>query len=322
MVTCGRRGRSQGWGRDSQYMGESNKQNHIGLTSTEGWQKMDFLTYYWEQLEGSQPQREVEDARAQSHRCCVGLRLRQEWKRGTQRARRPSGVAITELVGWGVHGILGAPGIQVPRPWPFVNITTDSTQSLTSHSCVVYTRPDTTDLSPSKNYLSWVPIVHSSVYKNIHGKNTLPAGLNSCRTVIKSPQFSSVHFNRSVMSDSATPWTAARQASLSITNSWSSLKFTSTESVMPSNHLILYRSLLLLLSIFPSIRVFSNESVLCIRWPKYWCFRLSISLSSEYSRLISFRMDWFDLHVVQGALKSLLQHHISKASILRQSLSF
>ena len=103
-----------------------------------------------------------------------------------------------------------------------------------------------------------------------------------------------------------TPWTAARQASLSITNSWSLPKLMSTESVMPSNHLILC-SLLLLPSIFPSIRVFSNESVLHIRWPKYWRFSFNISLSSEYSGLISFRMDWLDLLVVQGTLKSLLQ---------------
>ena len=113
-----------------------------------------------------------------------------------------------------------------------------------------------------------------------------------------------------------TPWTAACQASLSITNSRSSLKLISIESVMPSNHLILCHPLLLLLSIFPSIRVFSNESVPCIRWPKYWSFSFSISPSNEYSGLISFRMDWLDLLAVQGTLKSLLQHHSSKASIL------
>ena len=106
----------------------------------------------------------------------------------------------------------------------------------------------------------------------------------------------------------ATPWTAARQASLSITNSWSLLKLMSIKSVMPSNHLILCRPLLLLPSIFPSIRVFSNESVLCIRWPdaKYWSFSFSSSPSNEYSRLISFRIDWLDLLAVQGILKSLL----------------
>ena len=126
----------------------------------------------------------------------------------------------------------------------------------------------------------------------------------------------SVQFNRSVMSDSATPWTAACQASLSITNCRSSLKLMSIESVMPSNHLILCHPLLLP-SIFPSIRVFSNESVLPIRWPKYWSFSFSISPSNEYSGLISFRMDWLDLLAVQGTLKSLLQHYSSKASILQ-----
>ena len=114
----------------------------------------------------------------------------------------------------------------------------------------------------------------------------------------------------------ATLWTAARQASLSITNSRSLPKLMSIDSVMPSNHLILCHPLLFLSSIFPSIRVFSNESVLCIRWPKYWTFSFSISPSSEYSGLISFRMDWLDLLAVQGTLKSLLQHHSSKASIL------
>ena len=103
-----------------------------------------------------------------------------------------------------------------------------------------------------------------------------------------------------------TPWTAACQASLSITNSWSLLKLMSLESVMPSNHLILCRPLLLLPSIFPSIRVFSSESALCIRWLKYWSFSFSLSPSKEYSRLISFRIDWFHLFAVQGTLKSLL----------------
>ena len=116
-----------------------------------------------------------------------------------------------------------------------------------------------------------------------------------------------------------TPWTAARQASLSITNSRSLLKLMSIESVMPSNHLILCRPLLLLPSVFPSIRVFSNQSVLHIRWPKYWTFSFSISPSNDYSGLISFRMDWLDLLAVQGTLKSLLQHHSSKASILQSS---
>ena len=113
-----------------------------------------------------------------------------------------------------------------------------------------------------------------------------------------------------------TPWTAARQASLSITNSWSLLKLMSIASLMPSNHLILCRPLFLLPSIFPSIRVFSNESALCHWWVKYWSFSFSISPSNEYSGLISFRMDWLDLLAVQGTLKSLLQHHSSKASNL------
>ena len=113
----------------------------------------------------------------------------------------------------------------------------------------------------------------------------------------------------------ATPWTAACQASLSITKSWSLLKLMCIELVMPSNHLILCHPLLLLPSLFPSIRVFSNESVLHIRRPKYWSFSFNISPSNEYSGLISFRMDWFDLLAVQGTLKNLLQHHSPKASI-------
>ena len=116
----------------------------------------------------------------------------------------------------------------------------------------------------------------------------------------------------------ATPWTAACQASLSITNYWSFLKLMSMESVMPSNHLILCHPLLFLPSIFPSIRVFSNESVLRIRWPKYWSFSFSISHSNQYSGLISFRMDWLVFLAVQGTLKSLLQPHSSKASILQR----
>ena len=119
----------------------------------------------------------------------------------------------------------------------------------------------------------------------------------------------------------ATPWTAAHQASLSITNSWSLLKLMSFEWVMPSNHLILCHPLLLP-SIFPSIRVFPHESVLCITWPKYWSFSFSINPSNEYSGLISFRMDWLDLLAVQETLKSLLQHHSSKASVLRCSAFF
>ena len=120
----------------------------------------------------------------------------------------------------------------------------------------------------------------------------------------------------------ATPWTAACQASLSITNSRSLPKLTSIELVMPSNHLILCCPLFLPTSIFPSIRVFTNESILRIRWPKYWSFSFSNSLYNEYSGLISFRMDWLDLLAVQGTLKSLLQHHNSKASILQLSFVY
>ena len=120
----------------------------------------------------------------------------------------------------------------------------------------------------------------------------------------------------------ATPWTAAHQASLSITNSRSLLKLMSIESVMPSNHLVLCHPLLLLPSVFPSIRVFSNQSALCIKWLKYWSFSFSISPSNEYSELISFRIDQFDLLAVQETLKSLLQHHSLKALILQSSAFF
>ena len=119
----------------------------------------------------------------------------------------------------------------------------------------------------------------------------------------------------------ATPWTAAHQASQSITNSWSLLKLMSIESVMPSNHLIPSYLLFLLPSVLPSIKVFSNESVLCIRWPKYWSFSFNISPSNEHSGLISFRRDWLDLLTVQGTLKSLLQHQSSKAQFWGAQLS-
>ena len=121
---------------------------------------------------------------------------------------------------------------------------------------------------------------------------------------------------------SAIPWTAACQASLSITNSRSLVKLMLIESVMPSNYLILCCPVLLLPSIFPSIRLFPNESALCIRWPKYWSFSFSIGPSNEFSGLICFMMDWLDLLAVQGTLKSLLQHHSSKASILQHSAFF
>ena len=119
-----------------------------------------------------------------------------------------------------------------------------------------------------------------------------------------------------------TPWTAACQASLFLTSSWSLLRLMSIKSVMPSNYLTLFRPLLLLPSIFPRIKVVSNESVLCIRWPKYQNFSFSISPSNEYSGLISFRIDWLDLPAIQGTLESLLQHHSSKPSILRCSAFF
>ena len=120
----------------------------------------------------------------------------------------------------------------------------------------------------------------------------------------------------------AIPWTEVHQASLSITNSRSLLKLMSIESALPSNHLILGHPLLLLPSVFPSIRVFSNESALHIRWPKYWSFSYNISPSNEHSRLISFRIDWLDLLAVQGTLKSLLQHHSSKPPVLRRLAFF
>ena len=136
-----------------------------------------------------------------------------------------------------------------------------------------------------------------------------------------SVQFSSVQ-SLSCVRLFATPWTAARQASLSITNSQSPPKPMSIESVMPSNRFILCHPLLLLSSIFASIRVFSNESALCIRWPKYWSFSFNISPSNEHPGQISLRMDWLDLLAVQGTLKSLLRHHSSKASILLRSAFF
>ena len=148
-----------------------------------------------------------------------------------------------------------------------------------------------------------------------------PQALLILRWFQLSVQFSSVQLLNRVWL-SATPWIAARQAFLSITISRSSLKLTSIESVMPSSHLILFCPLLLLLPIPPSIRVFSNESALRIRWPKYWSFSFSIIPSKEHPGLVSFRMDWLDLLAVQGTLKSLLQYHSSKASILWCSAFF
>ena len=176
------------------------------------------------------------------------------------------------------------------------------------------------------NFL-WLTLYCFSYYN--HTKWPAPRGPCPLCLTVKDALFSSYRdnlwiswFNHSVVSDSVTPWTAAFQAYLSITNSWSLLKLMSIESVMPSNHLILCHPLLLLLSIVPIIRVFSNESVLHIRWPKYWRFSFSICPSSECSALISFTIDWFDLLAVQGTLKSLLQHQRSKASILWCSAFF
>ena len=143
----------------------------------------------------------------------------------------------------------------------------------------------------------------------------------SCLFQLHQPQFSSVQ-SLSCVRLFVTPWIAARQASLSITNSWSSPKLMSIEWVMPSSHLILCRPLLLLPLIPHSIRVSSNESTLHMRWPKYWSFSISISPSNEHPGLISFMMDWLDLLAVQGTLKSLCQHHSSKASILQCSAFF
>ena len=158
--------------------------------------------------------------------------------------------------------------------------------------------------------ITWV-ILFNLEYTRQNGKNSL----------VISVQFSSVQ-SLSCVWLFATPWTTAHHTSLSITNSWSPPKPMSIESVMPPNHLILCLPLFLLPSIFPSFRVFSNESALHIRWPKYWSFSFNISLSNDYLGLISFRMDWLDLLAVQGTFKSLLQHHSSKASILWPSAFF
>ena len=144
--------------------------------------------------------------------------------------------------------------------------------------------------------------------KRIFAEHLIYARSNPCKGIIQLSSVQLLNHIRIFM----TPWIAAHQASLSITNSQSSLKLMSIESVIPSNHLILCRPLFLPLSIFPSIRVFSNESALHIRWPKYWSFSFSISPSNEHPGLISFSIDWLDLLAVQGTLKSLLQHHSSK----------
>ena len=166
-------------------------------------------------------------------------------------------------------------------------------------------------LTCSQNY----KILGSGLYSQ-------PSVCEFCDHRVNQPGLSSFQFSCSVLSDPATPWTVAYQAFLSITNSQSLLKLMSIKSVMPSSHLILCHSFLLLPSIIPSSKVFSNESVLHIRWPKYWSFSFSISPSNEYSRLISFRMYWLDLLAVEGTLKGLLQHHSSKVSILWCSAFF
>ena len=167
---------------------------------------------------------------------------------------------------------------------------------------------------------------HGKTWRNFKctsaSEGSQPEKSTSCMSpTLWHSQFSSVQ-SLSCARLFTTPWTAARPGSLSITNSRSLLKLTSIESVMPSSHLILCRPLLLLPSIFPSIRVYSNESALHTRWPKYWSFTFSTSPSNEYSGLISFRMYWFDLLAVQGNLNSLLQHHSSKAAILWCSAFF
>ena len=156
----------------------------------------------------------------------------------------------------------------------------------------------------------------------LSGSLLFSLGLYICLNSPSNNCLNVAQFSHSAVSDSVTPWTAACQASLPITNSQSFLKLKSIESVMPSNLLILCRPLLLMPSIFPNIRVFSNKLVLHIRRPKYWSFSFSISPSNEYLGLISFRIDWLDLLAVQGTLKSLLQHHSLKASILQCSVFF
>ena len=163
---------------------------------------------------------------------------------------------------------------------------------------------------------SWESCLHFKVGQ-LKSKGCKPCGILHWDEMLSSVQFSRCHVWLCV-----TSWTAARHASLSITNPHSPPKPMSIESMMPSNHLILCRPLLLLPSIFPSIRIFFNESALCIRWPMYWSFSFNISPSIERPGLIPFRMDWLDLLAVQGTLKSLLQHHSSKASILRRSAFF
>ena len=190
-----------------------------------------------------------------------------------------------------------------------------------SNSCPLSQWCHTTILSsviPFSSYLQSFPASGSFLISQLFasGRQSIRASASA-----SSPSNESVQFNLSGVRLFATPWIAARQASLSITNSRNLFKLMFIELVMPSNHLIVCRPLLLLPFIFPSIRVFSNESALRIRWPKYWSFSFSLSPSNEQSGLISYRMDWLDLLAVQGALKSILQHHSSKASILWCSIS-
>ena len=169
-------------------------------------------------------------------------------------------------------------------------------------------------LCPGRHGQSITELLPTESVQGLSTLRTQPLSYNHSQASVWT--ISSVHFSHSVMSDSLwLPWAAAHQASLSFTNSWSLLKLMSIESVMPSNHLILCRPLLLQPSTFPSIRVFSNESVLCIRWPKNWGFSFSISPSNEYSGLISFRMDWLDLLAVQGTLKIFSNTTVQKTKV-------
>ena len=182
-------------------------------------------------------------------------------------------------------------------------------------------------LYTNSSLLRWPPFNAVSLrWTNLWFKSQITLDIDGSKMrPVTNGSFSSVQFSRSVVSDSLQPHELrppALQASLSINNSQSLPKLVSIGLVMPFNHLILCHPLLLLPSIFPSIRVFSNESALCIRWPKYWSFSFNISPTNVHPGLISFRMDWLDLLAVQGTLKSLLQHHSSKASILHRSAFF
>ena len=196
----------------------------------------------------------------------------------------------------------------------------------TSHSSMLVQNPSLNSFIHTAKY-HCLSISHMAVYMfpcySLHSSHAL-LPLHRLSLKICFPRLSPFRWDQSLSSVRlfATPWIAARQASLSITNSWSSLRLTSINSVMPSSHLILCHPLLLLPPIPPSIRVFSNESTLRMKWPKYWSFSFSISPSKEIPGLISFRMDWLDLLAVQGTRKSLLQHHSSKASILQRSAFF